>query len=76
MLLDLHIPQIDGWGVIHHMTQNPHLRDCEVLVISGDAPTDDQAALIDSRTRGFISKADFKVNKFLDQIAKVLKSPK
>jgi len=76
LLLDLHIPQIDGWGVIHHMTQNPHLRDCEVLVISGDAPTDDQAALIDSRTRGFISKADFKVNKFLDQIAKVLKSPK
>ena len=76
VLLDLHIPQIDGWGVIHHMTQSPNLRNCEVLVISGDAPTDDQAALIDSRTRGFISKADFKINKFLDEISKVLKAPK
>ena len=76
VLLDLHIPQIDGWGVIHHITQHPSLRHCEVLVISGDAPTDDQAALIDSRTRGFISKSDFKINKFLDEITKVLKTPR
>ena len=76
VLLDLNLPQIDGWGVLRHMTQNPHLRGCEVLVISGSTPTDDQVVILDTHTRGFISKQDFKINKFLDEISKVLKGSK
>ena len=72
LLLDLNIPEIDGWGVTRYITQTPELKDVEVLVISGDSPTSNEAAALDVNASGFISKADFKVNTVLEKVAGLL----
>jgi CheY-like chemotaxis protein/nitrogen-specific signal transduction histidine kinase len=72
LLLDLNIPEIDGWGVTRYITQTPELKDVEVLVISGDTPNRDEAAALDANASGFISKADFKVNTVLEKVAGLL----
>ncbi|HUK81498.1 MAG TPA: ATP-binding protein [Verrucomicrobiae bacterium] len=72
VLLDLHIPEIDGWGVLRLITQHPELKDVEVLVISGDMLDDKEAAAINARSSGFICKADFKVNAVLEKVANLL----
>ena len=70
--LDLHIPEIDGWGVMRYLMQHSELKDTEVLVISGDMLDDDEAAAVNSRSSGFICKADFKVNAVLERVADLL----
>ncbi len=35
VLLDLNLPDTDGWGVMQYMTQRPKFKDVEVLIISG-----------------------------------------
>ncbi|PYT07694.1 MAG: hypothetical protein DMF60_06560 [Acidobacteria bacterium] len=72
VLLDLHIPEIDGWGVMRYLMQHSELKDTEVLVISGDMLDDDEAAAVNSRSSGFICKADFKVNAVLERVADLL----
>jgi CheY-like chemotaxis protein len=72
LLLDLRMPDIDGWGVIRFLTRNPELHDIEVLVISGDSLTDRESSALQNQTSGFISKADFKVNEVLEKVANVL----
>jgi CheY-like chemotaxis protein len=72
ILLDLRLPEIDGWGVMRYITQHPELKDIEVLVISGDRLDDDAAAAITARSGGFICKADFKVNTVLERVANLL----
>jgi CheY-like chemotaxis protein/nitrogen-specific signal transduction histidine kinase len=72
LVLDLHIPEIDGWEVIRHITQDAGLKDMEVLVISGDMLDDKETAVINARAAGFICKADFKVNTVLDKVADLL----
>ncbi|MGA2221724.1 MAG: response regulator [Verrucomicrobiia bacterium] len=72
LLLDMNIPEIDGSGVIRHITQHPELKDVEVLVISGDILNSDEAAAIGANAGGFISKSDFKVNTVLEKVAGLL----
>lgn len=72
MLLDLHIPEIDGWGVTRYITQHPDLQDMEVLVISGDMPTPKEVAALGTNPSDFISKADFTVNSVLEKVAGLL----
>jgi len=72
LLLDMNIPEIDGWGVIHYITQHPELKDVEVLVISGDILNSDEAAALGANAGGFISKSDFKVNTVLEKVAGLL----
>jgi CheY-like chemotaxis protein/nitrogen-specific signal transduction histidine kinase len=72
LLLDLHIPGVDGWEVIRYITQHAELKNVEVLVISGDMLDDNEAAAINAHASGFICKADFKVNAVLDKVADLL----
>jgi CheY-like chemotaxis protein len=72
LLLDLHIPGVDGWEVIRYITQHDELKNVEVLVISGDRLDDRETATINAHASGFICKADFKVNTILDKVADLL----
>jgi CheY-like chemotaxis protein/nitrogen-specific signal transduction histidine kinase len=72
LLLDLNIPEIDGWGVTRYITQNPEFKDVEVLVITGDTLSHEEAAALNAKAGGFISKADFKVDTVLEKVAGLL----
>jgi CheY-like chemotaxis protein/nitrogen-specific signal transduction histidine kinase len=72
VLLDIHVPKIDGWGVIRHLAQHEKLRHIEVLVITGDILSERETAAIHSHARGLIKKGEFKVHKVLEQVADLL----
>ena len=74
LLLDLHLPEIDGREVVQFITQRPELKDMEVLVISGDMPNDPEAVAITAKASGFMTKADFKVSAVLEKVANLLEA--
>jgi len=72
LLLDLKLPDIDGWGVIRYITQQPRLKDMQVLIISGIMLSEHQSVEIQTHDYTFINKSDFKVNHVLDTVADLL----
>ena len=72
LLLDLNLPELDGWGVIRHITQHPQFKDMEVLIISGLMLDEKESAEIQTHRYGFINKENFKVNHVLKQVADLL----
>lgn len=58
MLLDLHLPVVDGLSVLEMKREDPTVRDVPTVVVSG---TDDQDAIVESYRKGanaFIGKPD------------------
>jgi CheY-like chemotaxis protein/nitrogen-specific signal transduction histidine kinase len=72
LLLDLKLPDIDGWAVIRYITQQPRLKDMQVLIISGIMLSEHQSVEIQTHDYTFINKSDFKVNHVLDTVADLL----
>jgi signal transduction histidine kinase/CheY-like chemotaxis protein len=72
LLLDLNLPELDGWGVIRHITQHPQFKDMEVLIISGLMLDEKESAAIQTHQYAFINKENFKVNHVLKQVADLL----
>ena len=72
LLLDLNLPELDGWGVIRHITQHPQFKDMEVIIISGLMLDEHESATIQTHQYGFINKENFKVNNVLKQVADLL----
>jgi CheY-like chemotaxis protein/nitrogen-specific signal transduction histidine kinase len=72
LLLDLNLPELDGWGVIRYITQHRQFKDMEVLVISGVMLDEKESAEIQTHQYAFINKENFKVNHVLQQVADLL----
>jgi CheY-like chemotaxis protein len=72
LLLDLKLPDIDGWGVIRYITQQPRLKDMQVLIISGIMLSEHQSVEIQTHDYAFINKGDFKVDHILETVADLL----
>ena len=72
LLLDLSLPETDGWGVMKYIAQHPRFQKIHVLVISGTMLSDRESTEIQSREYPFISKGDFKVNRVLETVADLL----
>ncbi len=72
LLLDLNLPDTDGWGVMRYITQQPRLKDMQVLIISGVMLHECQAVEIQKHDYSFISKGEFKVNHVLEKVADLL----
>jgi chemosensory pili system protein ChpA (sensor histidine kinase/response regulator) len=72
LLLDLNLPELDGWGVIRHITQNSQLKNMEVLIISGLMLDEQESATIQTHQYAYINKENFKVNHVLKQVADLL----
>ena len=72
LLLDLKLPDVDGWGVMRYITEQPRLKDMQVLIISGIMLNEGQSEEILTRDYAFINKGDFKVNRVLEKVADLL----
>ena len=72
LLLDLKLPDTDGWGVMRYITQQPRLKDMQVLIISGIMLDEGQSEEIQTHDYAFINKGEFKVNNVLDKVADLL----
>ena len=72
LLLDLHLPDIDGWGVMRYITQHPQFKNMQVLVISGVMLDKQESAAIQTQQYTFINKEHFKINSVLKTVADLL----
>ena len=72
LLLDLNLPDTDGWGVMRHIRERAQLDDVEVLVISGMELNARETAEIQSHEYEYINKGEFKVNRVLETVADLL----
>ena len=72
LLLDLNLPELDGWGVMRYIMQHPQFKDMEVLVISGVMLDERESAAIQTQQYTFINKENFKVNSVLKTVADLL----
>jgi len=72
LLLDLNLPELDGWGVIRYITREPKFKDMQVLVISGVMLDEHESAAIQTHQYAFINKEDFKVIRVVKTVASLL----
>jgi CheY-like chemotaxis protein/nitrogen-specific signal transduction histidine kinase len=74
LLLDLHLPDLDGWGVIQHVTRHRQFKNVKVLVLSGAMLDERESAAIQQHQFAFINKEDFRVNRVVETVADLLET--
>jgi PAS domain S-box-containing protein len=71
VLLDLHLPDIDGEEVLARLRRNPHTRDIPVVVLSADAIPAQEQRLMRAGANGYLTKP-FDIPHFLSVLGGAL----
>jgi signal transduction histidine kinase/CheY-like chemotaxis protein len=72
VLLDLMMPDIDGFGVLDTIRNDSHTYDIPVIVITAKELTDDDRARLEGRVTAWFSKGGLNAERLLSEIATAL----
>ena len=72
VLLDLLMPDMDGFQVIRHVRQEPGLRDLPILVMTAKNLTKDEIEFLSRDTQGFLQKSGSWQQQLTAEVARVL----
>jgi CheY-like chemotaxis protein len=72
LLLDLLMPNLDGFSVIEHLHADPQMRDLPIIVISAKDLSADESALLKERVAVVMRKQGIQGEKLVDEIHRVL----
>lgn len=56
VLLDMDLPDMDGWAVARHIKSDPRLRHLPVVALTGNARPDDRDRCLMAGCDGYLSK--------------------
>lgn len=73
ILLDLSMPNMDGWEMHNRLRYNPQTREIPVIALTAHAMHGDREKVIEAGFDGYISKP-FRIDSFLDEIFRFLSS--
>lgn len=73
IILDLMLPEMDGFEVLRVIRKDPKLRDTPVIVLSAKELTAQEKAALESRSASVMMKAAFDRNQFLYIVSSILK---
>jgi CheY-like chemotaxis protein/anti-sigma regulatory factor (Ser/Thr protein kinase) len=76
VLLDLLMPGMDGFEVIHHVRQEPTLQELPILVMTGKNLTADESALLGRETQALLLKSGSWQQQLIGELGRVIKSQK
>lgn len=71
ILLDIQLPQMDGYAVARALRQNPELAHVPIVAVTSYAMTGDREKAIHAGCNGYISKP-IDLDKFIDKIRQYL----
>jgi CheY-like chemotaxis protein len=72
IILDLFMPDMDGFSILEKLRSDPGLSDIPVLVVSGGTLTEDQLKQLNDFGQQFLSKGTLKESEFLSSIEEAL----
>ena len=73
IILDVFMPDIDGFTILEKLNENPDLRYIPVLVVSGGGLTNEQLSQLQDFGRRLLTKASFKEGELISTIEQALK---
>lgn len=68
IILDLMLPDVDGFSILETLQSDPKLRDIPVIVISAKSLTEEEQRKLDEHITSIIEKASLDRKRFLDII--------
>ncbi|MAU11332.1 MAG: two-component system response regulator [Anaerolineaceae bacterium] len=71
ILLDLSMPEMDGWEMLRKLRQRPDAQDIPVIALTAHAMAGDREKVFDAGFHGYIPKP-FRIDSFLDEIHRCL----
>jgi CheY-like chemotaxis protein len=72
VLLDLLMPQMNGFQVIRHIRENPHLKELPILVMTAKSLTSDEYALLNSETEALFHKNGSWQQELVEEVGRVI----
>jgi len=72
IILDIFMPDMDGFTILEKLRENPALRDIPVLVVSGGGLTNEQHAQLNDFGQRLITKGSLKEGELISSIEQVL----
>lgn len=76
VLLDLLMPNMDGFEVIHHIRQEPKLKELPILVMTGKSLTPDEIDLLSRETQALFQKSGPWQQQLVIEVARALQKPR
>jgi CheY-like chemotaxis protein len=72
IILDVFMPEIDGFTILEKLNENPSLRNIPVLVVSGGGLTNEQLSQLKEFGKRLLTKASFKEGELITTIEQAL----
>ena len=73
ILLDLNLPEVDGFNVLEELKSNPKTKHIPVLVLTNFSQKEDIDRCLDLGAEDFLIKAHFVPSEVIEKIKKILK---
>jgi len=73
VILDLMMPEIDGFGVIEAMKANQETANIPVIVSTAKELTSDEKSRLEGQIQALLQKGDFMNDEFLEEVRSLLK---
>lgn len=73
VILDLMMPEVDGFAVLDAMRSNPATHDIPVIVVTAKTLSPDERTRLDGQANSLLQKGSFLNDELLDDVNKMLK---
>ena len=67
------MPGMDGFQVIHHVRQQPNLKELPILVMTAKNLSPDEIALLNRETQGFLQKGGSWKQQLISEVNRVVR---
>ena len=70
ILLDIMMPEMDGFAVLHELKKDPATKDCEVIMLTNLSDNDAYKKAVQLGANGFLVKIETPPEKLIDEVEK------
>jgi len=72
VILDIVLPQVDGWEILHQIKQDPELKNTKVVILSNLGQKEEVERGIKSGAEKYLIKAHFTPSQVVEEIKKII----